>query len=170
MAKRNKINAGGLQGSLFTPSSDWRAPSSFPDLSQAKVIGVDVETKDPNLKTQGPGTIRRDGFIAGVSIDTDIGFRGYFPVRHLGGGNLDPDIVFRWLKKTLSNPKQIKVGANLLYDLDWLNTEEVEVAGPCYCVQVAEALIDEEKKRFSLEVLSQEYLGCLLYTSDAADE
>jgi len=135
------------------------APTSFPDLSQAKVIGIDCETKDPHLKTKGPGTIRKDGFVAGVSVSTDTGYRAYFPVRHLGGGNLDPDIVFSWLRKTLSNPKQIKIGANLLYDLDWLNTEEVEVAGPCYCVQVAEALLDENKKRYALEILSHQYLG-----------
>ena len=28
-------------------------PSEYPDLSQAKEIAIDLETKDPNIKTKG---------------------------------------------------------------------------------------------------------------------
>ena len=32
--------------------SDWTCPSEYPDLSQAKEIAIDIETKDPNIKTK----------------------------------------------------------------------------------------------------------------------
>ena len=144
---------------MFKPASDWTPPSSFPDLSQAKIIGLDLETKDPYLQEKGPGTIRRDGHVAGIAVSSDIGFTGYYPIGHLGGGNLDKDVVLSYMRKLLSNARQIKVGANLPYDLEWLRAEGVRVRGNCHCVQQAEALLNEERKSFSLESLAQSYLG-----------
>jgi len=144
---------------MFKPKSDWTPPSTFPDLNRARIIGLDVETKDPYLKEKGPGTIRRDGHVAGVAISSDIGFTGYYPIGHLGGGNLDKDVVLRYVGSILSNSRQIKVGANLPYDLEWLRAEGVKVAGPYRCIQQAEALINEERRSYSLESLAQSYLG-----------
>ena len=39
-----------LQMAMFTPKSEWIPPESLPDLSSAKTIAIDVETKDPNIK------------------------------------------------------------------------------------------------------------------------
>ena len=35
--------------------SDWKTPSHFPNIKDAKEIAIDLETKDPNIKTKGPG-------------------------------------------------------------------------------------------------------------------
>lgn len=153
-----------FQTVMFQPKSTWTAPASFPDLSRAKVIGIDLETKDPGLKELGPGTIRGDGHVAGIAVAATFGdnthpFIGYYPIGHDGGGNLDKRMVLRWLKKELGRKKQEKVGANLPYDLEWLRTEKVEVKGKLRCVQVAEALLDEEKRNYKLEALSRQYLG-----------
>ena len=137
----------------------WTPPDHFPDLSQAKTIAFDVETCDPHLKDLGPGCPRKDGYICGLSVGTDDGWRGYFPMRHELGANLDPETVLRWAKTELGRPNQMKVGANLLYDLEWLSHEGVEVQGPLYDVQVAEPLLDENKFSYSLETLAQDYLG-----------
>jgi DNA polymerase I-like protein with 3'-5' exonuclease and polymerase domains len=51
-----------------------------------------------------------------------------------------------------------KVGANLIYDLLWLKRYGVEVTGPFYDVQLAEPLIDENRRRYNLESLAQKYL------------
>ena len=32
--------------------SDWICPSEYPDLSKANEIAIDLETKDPNIKTK----------------------------------------------------------------------------------------------------------------------
>ena len=44
-----------LQFPMFGTSTDWTPPIDLPDLSDAKEIAIDLETRDPNLKTNGPG-------------------------------------------------------------------------------------------------------------------
>ncbi len=70
---------------LFPSSSEWTPPESFPDLSSAPEIAIDLETCDPNLESLGPGWPRKDGFIVGYAVAVD-GWKGYFPVAHQGGG------------------------------------------------------------------------------------
>lgn len=137
---------------------DWQPPETFPDLSSARRIAVDVETYDPDLFSKGPG-VRRDGYVVGVSVGTDDGFRAYYPVRHEIGPNLPQDKVFDWLSRELCRPNQTKVGAHLLYDMDYLTHAGVTVEGPWLDVQVAEPLIDENARSYSLETLGQKYLG-----------
>lgn len=142
------------------PKTGWVALASFPDLSRASVISVDVETYDPDLKTRGPGWARGKGHIVGVSVGASGGGRWYFPMRHevQPEHNLDPDSVLSWLQSQLSNPAQPKVGANLYYDVGWLREEGVLVAGELVDVQYAEALLNESGHT-ALEFLGQKYLN-----------
>ena len=143
---------------LFMPESNWEPPTVFPDIRDADIIGIDTETRDPDLLTKGPSCKRGGGYIVGVSVATNDGFKGYYPVRHEGGDNLDAPNVFAWLNDNLSgtNPK---VGANILYDLEWLETEGVVVNGAKYDIQVAEPLLDEDRKTYKLDALANHYLG-----------
>ena len=85
------------------PATGWCAPGTFPRLSAAKTLAIDVETKDPNLIEMGPGSLRGDGHIVGLSVGTTDGGRWYFPMRHeVGGGNMDPDAVLRWAADELT--------------------------------------------------------------------
>jgi DNA polymerase I-like protein with 3'-5' exonuclease and polymerase domains len=136
--------------------SSWRPPSDLSNLNDAKIISIDTETNDPNLKKLGPGGVRKDGHLAGVSIATDTGFIGYFPIGH-NSGNMDKAVVLRWLSDVLSSDTP-KCGANLLYDLEWLHTEGVAVNGPLWDVQVAEPLLNENRLSFSLQSLAEDYL------------
>lgn len=131
---------------------------NFPSLSGAGIISLDVETCDPNLKDRGPGSIRKDGFICGVSIATDDGFCEYLPVRHEAGGNLDRDQVFSWLRTELAG-SQPKLGANISYDLEWMRSEGLLVGGPKWDIQMAEALLDENRVSYSLDNISKDRLG-----------
>lgn len=142
------------------PDTGWRPPKYLPDLSNARVISVDCETYDPDLLTHGPGWARGKGHIVGVSVGADGGGRWYFPIRHEvePQDNWDPEMVLNWLRHTLGNPRQPKVGANLLYDVGWLRHEGVTVRGELVDVQYAEALLDE-RAEVNLETLGQKYLG-----------
>ena len=40
---------------MFTVQTEWDCPENFPDLSDAKYIAIDLETKDPDLKSKGSG-------------------------------------------------------------------------------------------------------------------
>ena len=46
---------------MFAPQTEWLPPQDFPDLSDHKEIAIDLETKDPNLKTMGSGSITGRG-------------------------------------------------------------------------------------------------------------
>lgn len=142
------------------PETGWVPPTEFPNLSNARCISLDCETYDPDLLERGPGWARGVGHIVGISIGADNGGRWYFPIRHKveAVDNLDPEKVLRWLRDTLSNKAQPKIGANLLYDIGWLRHEGVAVAGELVDVQFAEALLDESAS-VSLETLGQKYLG-----------
>lgn len=142
------------------PDTGWRPPTSFPNLSRAPVISIDCETFDPELIERGPGWARGKGHIVGVSVGAPGGYKWYFPMRHTvePQDNLPPEQVLAWLGKTLQDPSQPKVGANLMYDVGWLLHEGVAVAGDLVDVQYAEALLDE-RAEVALEVMAQKYLG-----------
>lgn len=142
------------------PDTGWEAPKDFPNLSGASCLSLDTETCDPNLLERGPGWARGDGHIVGVSVGVPEGHSWYFPVRHTicPETNMNPEAVFAWLRDTLADAKQPKVGANLLYDVGWLSEENVAVRGPLCDVQFAEALLDE-RSEVSLDVLGEKYLG-----------
>lgn len=142
------------------PQTGWRPPTHFPNLAAASVISIDCETKDPELEDHGPGWARNRGHIVGVSIGANSGGRWYFPMRHEVETelNIDPELVLRWLRDVLGNPNQPKVGANLIYDIGWLQQEGVYVKGELVDVQYAEALLNEQAT-VALEDLAQRYLG-----------
>lgn len=139
------------------PETGWVAKEHFPDLSAAKVIAVDTETCDPDLLIKGPGC-RRGGYIAGVSIAVDD-WAAYYPVAHSMGQNLDRAKVFAWLRDQLGRELQPKVGANLLYDLDFLSCEGVDVKGPLFDVLYADPLLNEYENSYSLDAVAERRIG-----------
>jgi DNA polymerase I-like protein with 3'-5' exonuclease and polymerase domains len=142
------------------PDTGWVPPSYFPNLSRARVISIDCETFDPELVDHGPGWARGKGHIVGVSIGADGGGRWYFPIRHEiePETNIPVEPFYLWLKDSLANKNQPKVGANLMYDIGWLLHEGIPVAGELVDVQYAEALLDE-RAEVALEALGNKYLG-----------
>ena len=145
-----------LQNSLFPPQSSWTVPDVFPQFTETETIAIDLETYDPHLMTCGPGWATGRGHVVGVGVATKD-WEGYFPIRHEGGGNLDEDIVLRWLKNTLSSTRRDVVFHNALYDVGWLRREEVTVAGNILDTIVAAPLIDENRFSYSLENLGAAY-------------
>lgn len=161
MAKKRQTDfSGGIQLPLFEAPSTWELPTEFPDLSYAKYIGIDVESRDENLQKRGPGFLRGDAYVVGISLATESGFKIYLPFAHAIGPQLDKKFVVEYVKAQLSRPNQIKVGANLMYELEALNSLGIEIKGPLADIQVAEPLLDEERPGgFSLEALAQAYVG-----------
>ena len=126
------------------PKGLWKKRNKFPDLSGARAISIDVETKDPLIKDFGAGWGRGVGHVIGVAVGTDDGWEEYYPIRHEDGqqDNYDPKHVFAYLSEQLSRPHQTKVGHNMLYDLGWLRQEGVKVVGPLWDSRIAEKLLD----------------------------
>jgi len=137
--------------------SDWTPPQSFPDLSQYETVGIDLETKDPNLLTLGPGWTRKDGHVIGVAVAAGES-SWYFPVAH-NSGNMSKNIVYKWLQKICGDEKITKVFHNALYDLGWLRTEGIEVKGKIIDTMIAAPLLDENRRYYNLNSLAGDYLG-----------
>jgi DNA polymerase I-like protein with 3'-5' exonuclease and polymerase domains len=130
----------------------------YPSFKGLKSITLDLETHDPDLKKKGPG-VRRDGYIVGAAVSAG-GLQDYYAMRHLKGPNEDPDKVIAWLRSELKEYDGEILGANILYDMDYL--AQVGAVAPkarLRDVQIAEPLIDETRFEFGLEVLAQDYLG-----------
>jgi len=141
---------------MFPRTTEWVPPYDFPDLSSADEIAIDLETCDPNMEKMGPGWARKDGYIVGYAFAVD-GWRGYYPVAHEGGGNLDRRIVENFVKKVLALPNT-KVMHNAAYDLGWLLASGFTVNGRIIDTMLAAPLIDENRFSYSLNALGFDYL------------
>ena len=141
---------------MFPMKSDWVAPDSFPDLSNAKEIAIDLETCDPHMESMGPGWPRNDGYIVGYAVAVD-GWAGYYPVAHAGGGNLDKKLVERWITNVLAT-KADKIMHNAAYDCGWLQASGFKVSGKIIDTMIAAPLLDENRYSFALNSLGFDYL------------
>lgn len=151
-----------LRGSL--PASPWVRPSLGADLTHARHISVDIESRDPDLHEFGPGFVRGTASVIGVAVSTED-FCEYYPIAHEHERELNFPVedVINWLGYQLKHNPNEKQAANALYDLEGLYFEGPgirEVSGQLFDPQVAEALIDEEAPEgYALDTLARKYLG-----------
>ena len=138
--------------------SDWNIPPEFPDLTGYKEVAVDLETKDPNIKNLGPGWARKDGHIIGIAVAAGE-YKGYFPMRHENGHNLDPKMTLKWIKKQMSVPEMDVIMHNATYDAGWLRAEGVEIKGRIIDTMITGALVDENRWSFGLDAMARDYAG-----------
>ncbi len=136
--------------------TEWMAPEIFPDLSTAEAIAIDLETCDPGMKSHGPGWPTKNGYIVGFALAVD-GWKGYFPIRHGGGGNLDEKRVRKFVQDVLDFPCD-KIFFNAAYDVGWLKAEGFHINGKIIDAMLAAALIDENRFSYSLNALGFDYL------------
>jgi len=136
----------------------WNTPTEYPDLSRYKTLAVDLETRDPNIKTKGPGWARNDGYVVGIAVAGGEE-SWYFPIRHENGHNLDPKMTLRWFKKQMETRDVTKVFHNATYDLGWLRAEGIEVHGRIVDTMIAAPLIDENRFSYALDPLAKHYTG-----------
>ena len=124
-----------------------------------KIVAIDTETYDPNLKELGSGYKRKDGYICGISLAVDS-FVEYYSIKH-ATGNLDNiDNFLAELRHEMQQYTGILLGANILYDLNWLSTLSIFAPNARYYdVLCIAALINENHKSYSLENVAQRALG-----------
>jgi len=129
----------------------------LPNIDPHQPIAIDLETCDPELRTLAPGYVCKVGFVAGFAIAAKEG-SFYIPVGHLEGYNYDMIRVVEWLNKILSADTD-KVMHNAQYDLGWLKYVGVQVHGKVFDTMLAAALLNENRRVYSLDSIGQEYLG-----------
>ena len=141
---------------MFTAQTEWDCPESFPDLSDAKYIAIDLETKDPELRSKGSGAIQGHGEIVGIAVAVD-GWSGYYPIAHEGGGNMDRRVVLEWLKKVCATDA-VKIFHNAMYDVCWIRAYGITINGHIMDTMVMASLIDENRLWYTLNSISYDYL------------
>ena len=142
---------------MFEAQTEWIAPDNFPDLSGYKLIAIDLETRDPDLKSKGSGAVIGNGEIIGVAVAVD-GWCKYYPFGHEGGGNLDKKKILSWLSDVCAT-EATKIFHNAMYDVCWLRSYGIKINGHIMDTMVMASLVDENRMRYTLNALSWEYLG-----------
>lgn len=139
--------------------SDWQPISSLPDLNSASKLVIDLETRDDGIKSgHGAGWATGEGYIAGVALATPEHGSFYLPIRHEGGGNLNKDMVLPYVEYWVGT--QIpKICHNAVYDCGWLHHENIQVRGPVYDTMYAAALLDENRRSYSLDSVAGDWCG-----------
>ena len=142
---------------IFRPQTEWVPPEEFPDLSKHEIIAIDLETCDPNLIKRGSGSVVGDGYVVGIAVAVE-GWRGYFPIAHEAGGNMDKQLVLKWFKDVLATPAT-KVFHNAMYDVCWIRSLGLNINGRIVDTMIAASLVDENRFSYTLDSLGKEYTG-----------
>jgi len=142
---------------MLMPTTEWVAPTEFPDLRKADEIAIDLETRDPDLKSKGSGAISGNGEVVGIAVAVD-GYKNYFPIAHGEGPNLPRDQVLKWFKDVCELPAT-KIFHNAMYDVCWIRNLGIKINGLIIDTMVAASLIDENRFSFTLNSLSWVYLN-----------
>ncbi len=146
------------QQPLFAPKTEYILPETFPDLSNAKEIAIDFETRDDQLNDkEGMGWPTGKGYVVGVALATE-GWKAYYPFKHQGGGNLDEKKVLQYIKE-ICELRIPKIFHNAMYDLGWIKKWGYKVNGRCYDTMIMASLCDENRLGYTLDGLGKQFLN-----------
>ena len=142
---------------LFTAQTEWIEPEEYPDLRQYDEIAVDLETRDPDLKKKGSGSVIGNGEVVGIAVAVP-GRKFYFPIAHGSGPNMDRKKTLEWFKDTMATDA-IKIFHNAMYDVCWIKAMGIKINGLVVDTMIAASLVDENRFQYSLNAISWDYLG-----------
>ena len=121
-------------------------------LKQAKVFSFDLETTSLDYM---------QAEIVGIAISDQPGQAAYIPVAHDymdAPAQLDRDQVLEQFKPLLEDPKQLKLGQNLKYDMSVLANYGIELQGIAYDTMLESYVLDSTASRHDMDSLALKYL------------
>jgi len=142
---------------MIVPHTEWIIPKEYPDLRSADEIAIDLETRDPDLKSKGSGAISGNGEIVGFAVAVD-GYKNYFPIAHEQGPNMDRKKTIEWFKDICESPAT-KIFHNAMYDVCWIRNLGIKINGLIIDTMIASSLIDENRFSYTLNTLSWHHLS-----------
>ena len=146
-----------IQKPMFTAQSEWFPPDEFPNLSKYDEISIDLETKDPDLKTKGSSSMRGQGDVVGIAVAVKD-WAAYYPIAHESGPNLERKKVLGWFQDVLKTNAD-KIFHNAIYDLCWIHRLGLTVHGTVIDTMIMTSLVNENRFRYDLNSVSQDYTG-----------
>ena len=142
---------------MILPETEWLMPQEYPDLRSYPEIAIDLETRDPELKSKGSGSVIGKGEIVGFAVAVE-GYRGYFPIAHENGPNMDRKKTIEWFKDICESPAT-KIFHNAMYDVCWIRKLGININGLIVDTMIASSLIDENRFSYTLNTLSWHHLS-----------
>jgi DNA polymerase I-like protein with 3'-5' exonuclease and polymerase domains len=142
---------------LFVAQTEWIEPEEYPDLRSYDEIAIDLETRDPDLKSKGSGSVIGNGEVVGIAVAVP-GRKYYFPIAHGSGPNMDRKRTLEWFKDIMASDA-IKIFHNAMYDVCWIRNLGIKINGLIVDTMIAASLIDENRFQYSLNSISWDYLG-----------
>ena len=147
-----------MQKTLFGKvQSEWVQPDHFPDLSKYDEISIDLETKDPDLKTKGSASTRGIGDVVGIAVAVKD-WAGYYPIAHEAGPNMNRKQVLDWFADVLKTDT-LKIFHNAIYDVCWIHRLGLTVHGTVVDTMIVASLVDENRFRYDLNSVANDYVG-----------
>ena len=77
----------------YLTQTEWVQPTEYPDLRSYDEISIDLETRDPNLKSKGSGAVTGNGEVVGIAVAT-FNNKWYFPIAHGEGPNMNSCLLY----------------------------------------------------------------------------
>jgi len=142
---------------FFKAQTEWTEPEEFPDLRSYDEIAIDLETRDPDLRKSGSGSVIGNGDVVGIAVAVS-GRKFYFPIGHASGPNMPRKKVLSWLQDTMSTDA-VKIFHNAMYDVCWLRHLGIKINGLIVDTMIAASLVNENRYQYSLNSLGWDYLG-----------
>jgi len=107
--------------------TEWVQPDEYPDLREYPEIAIDLETKDPELKTKGTAAVTGNGDVVGIAVAVATG-SWYFPIAHAEGPNSNRKKTLEWFQDILNCPAT-KIFHNAMYDVSWIRNLGLKING-----------------------------------------
>ena len=149
---RNQQTIPGCDGLVHAPVPEGWRPDELCSLDGVSELGFDTETN--GLQWQ------KGDLPGGLSVAASDLEPKYFPWAHAGGGNLPEERVKEWARRELRNKRL--VGLNVRFDAHMMREWGVDlVEQGCTFGDVGHyaALLDDNRRFFNLESVSQTYLN-----------
>jgi DNA polymerase-1 len=122
-------------------------------LHKSEAFAFDLETTSLDII---------DAEIVGISFAVEIGEAIYIPVGHSyenAPKQLNRASVLKTLKPIFENPKKIKLGQNLKYDMSVLANYEIDLQGIGYDTMLESYVLNSTDNHHDKETLVLKYLG-----------
>jgi len=141
----------------YLTQTEWVQPTEYPDLRDYDEIAIDLETRDPDLKTKGSGAVTGNGEVVGIAVAT-FNDRWYFPIAHGEGPNMNRIKTLEWFKDICECPAT-KIFHNAMYDVCWIRNLGIKINGLIVDTMIACSVLDENRFAYTLNALSWHYLN-----------
>jgi len=141
----------------YLTQTEWVQPTEYPDLRDYDEIAIDLETRDPDLKSKGSGAVTGNGEVVGIAVAT-FNDKWYFPIAHGEGPNMNRAKTLEWFKD-ICECSATKIFHNAMYDVCWIRNLGIKINGLIVDTMIACSVLDENRFAYTLNALSWHYLN-----------